>query len=470
MSMNMMDNTYDDCRYMFTAEQVVRMQTAMSQCPYRWQLGTHGLCTPTVVCAPGVGASAAFSLTAPAPCFGKAFTPVNYSSGCPAPTFTWNLTPNTATVTQGYYTGQPSFNLASQGTYTLELIASNSLATTSYSVVFTTSLCPKSTLCIDTLKKIKKTDTLTVYSVPGSSSVPGCGGPNAPGFLTGTNCYGDKEFSQYFAGTSYSDIPMPQLGSVYVLFNRAGTVDNSGFGSTKMNVWGGNTIIGPTTLLTQTPGLLPSIVATVAATWSNVASPTNTVPWCGTSTYTFAGKDVYAYRYYFNPPYLLPTTGFHLGVETPWNTLSAGDSIQIFSNTLLNAPLSDTTVFVRSSNGIWKKLYHQYGKNVQLAIMPEITCRNKVGVEEYRNDLEVSVRLMPNPNSGQFQIFATLAKEQDLTFKIYNYVGQLLGTNIEHGVTARVFEIDMSSSPNGVYFIEISNGTQKTVKKMIISK
>jgi hypothetical protein len=470
MSMNIMDNTYDDCRWMFTNDQIIRMQTAMSQCPFRWLLGTHGLCTPTVVCAPGVNAQAAFSLTAPAPCFGQAFTPVNYSSGCPAPTFTWNLTPNTATVTQGYYTGQPSFNLANQGTYTLELIASNSLATTSYSMVFTTSICPKSPLCIDTLKKIKKTDTLAVYPVPGSSVAPGCGGPLSPGFLTGTNCYNDKEFSQYFSAASYSDIPVPQLGSVYVLFNRAGTKSNSGGGTTYLNVWGGNIINGPTTLLTQTLGLLSSVVATVAATWSNVASPTSTVPWCGTSTYTFAGKDVYAYRYNFNPPYLIPTNGFHLGVEMPWNTKSAGDSAQIFGNTLINAPLSDTSVFVRTYNGVWSKLIHHYGKNVQLAILPEITCRNKVGIQEYQNELEVSVRLMPNPNNGQFSIFATLSKEQDLTFKIYNYVGQLLGTNVERGVTARVFEIDMSTNPNGVYFVEISNGTQKTVKKMIISK
>jgi len=77
---------------------------------------------------------------------------------------------------------------------------------------------------------------------------------------------------------------------------------------------------------------------------------------------------------------------------------------------------------------------------------------------------------MPNPNNGQFSILATLSKEQDLTFKIYNYMGQLLGTNIEPRVLSRVFDIDMSNNANGVYFIEISNGTQKTVKKMVISR
>jgi hypothetical protein len=470
MSMNMMDNTYDDCRWMFTNDQVIRMHTAMSQCPYRWLLGTHGLCSPTIICSPTVAAQAAFSLTAPAPCFGMAFTPVNFSSGCPAPTFTWNLTPNTATVTQGYYTGQPSFNLSNQGTYTLELIAANSAGTTSQTVVFTTSVCPLTPLCLDTLKKIKKTDTLAVYAVPGSTSVIGCNGPSAPGFLTGTNCYNDKEFAQYFAANSYSNIPIPQLGSVYVLFNRAGTVSKSGSGTTNCNVWGGGIQNGPVTLLTQKFGALASVVATVIPTWSTVASPTNTIPWCGTSTYTFAGKDVYAYKYSFDPPYMLPTNGFFVGVEMPWTTKSLGDSAQIFGNKLLNASIADTSAFVRSFNGVWNKLNNIYGKNVQLAILPEVSCRNKVGVQEFKNELEINLKLMPNPNNGQFSILATLSKEQDLTFKIYNYVGQLLGTNVERGVTARVFDIDMSSSANGVYFIEISNGTQKTVRKMIISK
>ena len=215
---------------------------------------------------------------------------------------------------------------------------------------------------------------------------------------------------------------------------------------------------------------MASVVSTVVATWSNVASPTNTVPWCGTSTYTFAGKDVYAYKYSFDPPYLLPTNGFHIGVEMPWTTKNLGDSAQIFGNRLTNALLADTSAFVRTQTNSWYKLNNLRSKNVQLAIMPEITCRNKVGLTEYKNELDVNLRLMPNPNNGVFSILATLSKEQDLTFKIYNYMGQLLGTNVESKVLSRVFDIDMSNSANGVYFVEISNGTQKTVKKMVISK
>lgn len=467
MSMNIMDWTYDDCRYMFTSDQVVRMHTAMSQCPFRSALGTHGKCTSTVSPGPAGGAYASFSLTAPAPCFGQAFTPVNTSTGSPAPTFTWVLTPNTATVTSGYNVAMPSFNLSNQGSYTLTLIASNTIATTSQTYTFNTTICPLNPVCLDTLKKIRKTDTLSVYSVNSSTSVIGCNVTN-PGFLTGTNCYNDKEYSQYFAGSSYSNTPSPQLSAVYVLFNKTATKSNSGLTNVNCNVWGGSFNGGPTTLLKQVPVPLSNITASSVASWSTVASPTDNVTWCGTPTYTFASKIILPYKFTIDPPYLLPTSGFHVGIEMPWTNLM--DSCLLFSNSLTNAPLADSSVFVRTQSNNWFKLFKWRGKNVQLAIMPEITCKAGVGLQEFKNELEANITLMPNPNNGVFSILATLSSQQNLTFKIMNYLGQTIGVNRENEVTRQVFEIDMSNHPNGVYFVEISNGEQKTVKKMIISK
>ncbi len=466
MTMNIMDFTEDNCRYMFTNDQVIRMHTAMSQGTFRYQLGTHSICSPTVT-APTGGALASFSLTSPAPCWGQPFTPVNTSTGVPAPTFTWVLTPNTATVLPSYYTAMPSFNLANQGTYTLELIASNSITTSSYIYTFNTTVCPKDPVCLDTLKKIKNTDTLMVYSVNSSSSVVGCGIPN-PGFLTGTNCYKDKEFAQYFAGNSYTNTPVPQLSGVLVLFNKNGTKANNTSSNIYCNVWGGSFNGGPVTLLGQKPALLSNVTMSTTGTWSTMLSPTDLVPWCGTPTYTFSSKIVIPYKFDVNPPILLPTTGFLVGVEMPWT--SPSDSAQIFSNSLFNAPVADSSAWVRTATDTWYKLFKERKKNVQLAIMPQITCRAKVGLEEYQNELEANVMLMPNPNNGVFSIVTTLKQEQDLSFRIYNYMGALLGENIERNVSNRMFEIDMSNHSNGVYFVEITNGQQKTVKKVVINK
>lgn len=465
MSMNIMDYTYDDCRYMFTSEQVIRMQSAMSQCPFRALLGTHGLCTTTVNCAPAA-AVAQFSFSTP-PCFGQAFTPVNYSTGCPAPTFSWVLTPNTATVSNGYYVPMPSINLSSQGTYTLELTATNSVGTTYFTYTFSTNNCPKNPICLDSLDKFKNTDTLSVYSVNSSTSVIGCNVTN-PGFLTGTNCYNDKEYAQFYAANTYSNISSPQLSAVYVLFNRKGTKSNSGGGTAPCNVWGGNYQNGPTSLLIQKTVPLSQITATTVASWSTCASPVNNAPYCGQSSYSFAAKDIYAFKYSFDPPYILPPNGFIVGVEMPWtNPL---DSAQIFSNSLTNAPISDTTAFVRTITNNWYKLFKWRGKNVQLAIIPEITCRAPVGVAEQSYGIGNSVKLMPNPSNGIFNILTTFDKEQDLTFKVFNYMGQQIGENREQNVKLNSFEFNLSNNSNGVYFIEISNGVEKTVKKVIVNK
>jgi hypothetical protein len=289
-----------------------------------------------------------------------------------------------------------------------------------------------------------------------------------PGFLTGTNCYNDKEYSQYFAGNSYSNTPSPQLSAVYVLFNKNATKSNSGLSNVNCNVWGGSFNGGPTTLLKQVPVPLSNITATSVASWSTVASPINNVTWCGTPTYTFASKIILPYKFSFDPPYLLPTNGFHVGIEMPWTNTT--DSCLIFSNSLTNAPLADSSVFVRTQSNNWFKLFKWRGKNVQLAIIPEITCKAQVGLQEFKNELESNINLMPNPNNGVFSIVATLNTQQNLTFKIMNYLGQTIGLNHENEVTRQLFEIDLSNHPNGVYFIEISNGELKTVKKMIISK
>jgi len=466
MSMNIMDYTYDDCRYMFTSEQVIRMQSAMSQCPFRALLGTHALCTATIPCGSPAIAIAQFSFAAP-PCFGTAFTPVNFSTGCPAPTFSWVLTPNTATVTNGYFAPMPSFNLSSQGSYTLELTATNSVGTTYQTYTFSTANCPKGSICLDSLDKIKNTDTLSVYGAPTSTSIIGCNVTN-PGFLTGTNCYNDKEYAQYYAGSTYSNITSPQLSAVYVLFNRKGTVSTSGNVNVSCNIWGGNLQGGPVTQLIQNPVQLSLITATTAASWSTCASPVNNVPWCGQPSYSFAANDIYAFKYLFNPPYVIPGGGFHVGIEMPWTSIV--DSVQIFSNSLTNAPVADSAAFVRTQTNNWYKLFKWRGKNVQLAIIPEITCRAPVGVAENVNGISNSVKLIPNPSNGVFSILTTFETGQDLTFKVFNYMGQQIGENKENNVTLNSFEFNLSNNSNGVYFIEVSNGREKTVKKVIVTK
>jgi len=58
MFMNFADYTDDAFMYMFTEDQKTRMQTAMTNSPYRNQLGTHGFCSPTATIQAGFSLSA----------------------------------------------------------------------------------------------------------------------------------------------------------------------------------------------------------------------------------------------------------------------------------------------------------------------------------------------------------------------------------------------------------------------------
>jgi hypothetical protein len=332
---------------------------------------------------------------------------------------------------------------------------------------FSTFICPNDPTCLDTLKKFKNTDTLSVYSVNSNTAIIGCNVSN-PGFLTGTNCYKDKEYAQYFAANLYSNTPVPQLSGVIVLFNRGGTKSNSGGVNVYCNIWGGDIVGGPVTLLTQKPELLSNITMTTQQTWSTTGTPTNSVPWCGEPTYTLGSNDIYIHKFEFNPPYLLPTNGFHVGVEMPWT--SPTDSCQIFSNSIFNAPVGDSSAFVRSSTDNWLKMFKERGKNIQLAIMPIITCKAKVGINEYTNELDNNLLLIPNPNNGVFNLATSFNNEEDLTIRILNYLGQEIQTFKKDNVSKELIGFDLSTYTNGVYIVDISNGRSRSVKKFIINK
>ena len=78
--------------------------------------------------------------------------------------------------------------------------------------------------------------------------------------------------------------------------------------------------------------------------------------------------------------------------------------------------------------------------------------------------------LYPNPTSGLINVIANLPSAQDIDITINNVMGQLISKSKHTGVTNNVFNLDLSSFSNGVYFGTFNNGQEKIVKRVILNK
>ncbi|MBA2612976.1 MAG: T9SS type A sorting domain-containing protein [Bacteroidetes bacterium] len=398
--------------------------------------------------------AAGFSL-AGQPCINGSFVPTNTSAGSATLTFGWSIFPSTSTILPTASATSPTITLG-PGNYTITLVATNSLGTSSYSQAINgVTTCP---VCLDTIRIIKNIDTLKTYAAANNSLILGCQTGFA-GFLTGTNCYKEKEFAQYYAPSSYSNTPIPQVNSVIVLFDSLGTKAGSSAAGVPIycKLYGGTIGAGPNSLITQVSDLL-----------GNIAGSTNktvTIQYCGTKTYTFTTTKIIPFKFNFGGA-IIPTSGFFAAVETPYN--SPLDSIRIFSNTKYNTT-NDSSAWLLQYTNNWRTFRYNKNTKIQLGILPIISCRPIAGIEVHTTDFNSNITVMPNPSNGQFSLIFTLSKQEDVTVRIINPLGQQISSDKVQNVSNNVLNIDLRNRPAGIYFIEIANGNEKVVKKIILN-
>jgi hypothetical protein len=319
------------------------------------------------------------------------------------------------------------------------------------------------TLCLDTLEMIKRIDTLTTYAAPTSTSVLNCQGAGNKGWLTGTNCYKDKEFAQFFPASTYSNIPYPQINSVIVLFDSRGTKATPATLGTQIacKIYGGNVSSGPGNQIAIKSDSLGKIAATTR---------TNTIQYCGEPSYIFSTSRIIPFKFNFTPLVTITqnSPGFFAAIQTPFT--SSVDSINIFSNTKTNLNNDSSSWVLLDVINNWRTLrYHRHSK-IQLAIIPQVTCKVLVGIEEHASVLSSNITVVPNPNNGLFHLLFTLPKEENLNVKVSNALGQEISAVKLEGVTNTMIDMDLHDKPDGIYFVEISNGTERITKKIVIGK
>lgn len=81
-------------------------------------------------------------------------------------------------------------------------------------------------------------------------------------------------------------------------------------------------------------------------------------------------------------------------------------------------------------------------------------------------EINVSFNIYPNPNNGKFNIDLKMAQPQNITVKVIDLLGQIIYSQLFYNASNGIYNIDMPSETNGIYFLEISTTTQNSVKKI----
>jgi plastocyanin len=89
-----------------------------------------------------------------------------------------------------------------------------------------------------------------------------------------------------------------------------------------------------------------------------------------------------------------------------------------------------------------------------------------VSVGEISNDN--SIRIYPNPTAGNFKMVPDESKSQAFTVDILNLAGQIIFSHLFEG--QREYAFDLTSAPEGCYFIQIKSENNVITKKLIISR
>ncbi len=464
MPMNFMDRTNDLCMYMFTKDQNIRMQTAMSMCANRNLLGTHNICSVTPV-PTSSAAIAAFSSGTLA-CLNTPYQLINTSSGYPYPTFVWSSVP-AASFSPNPNVASPSIKFSNPGQYTVAVVATNTVNSSTHSVVITVlaTSCPTTAVCLDSIKMLKKVDSLISYRAQNNALIAGCQTGYA-GFLTGTNCYKDKEFAQFYPPSSLSNVANPQVNSVIVFFDSLGTKGKIG---TQINckIYGGTETGGPGIAIgfkNDSLGRILNSPRTLSVSYLGIQNiPISNLNPNGSITST----TIIPFKFDFPKPVVInKSSGFFAGVESPVN--SPLDSIKIVSSSKY-ITTTDSSAWFLQYNNTWRTYRSNRGNKLHLAIIPQISCGPATGIEDIKTEFNSNVTIMPNPNNGVFNLVFTLPHEEEINFNIYNSMGQLISAGKINNVKANVFEVNLSNQPSGIYFVNIANGKEKVMKKIIVN-
>jgi hypothetical protein len=103
----------------------------------------------------------------------------------------------------------------------------------------------------------------------------------------------------------------------------------------------------------------------------------------------------------------------------------------------------------------------------QNSVTQPITVQDCSGVEEYAFGDNVNV--YPNPSDGMFNISISNANFSELTIKITDIQGKEVFRDVEKNISTDYNkQINLSDLAKGIYYIRLSNGSELSIKKLIV--
>jgi hypothetical protein len=139
MYMNFMDYSDDQCLYMFTPDQKIRMQTAMANGIYRSPLAASS--SSQCNNAPSTPTAIAYIPGSVCNTVGVIST-TNISKGNPIPTYFWSTTPSAnVTYSPNNLATMPSISFPGAGVYTITCLATNSVGNNPAVASITVDVC-----------------------------------------------------------------------------------------------------------------------------------------------------------------------------------------------------------------------------------------------------------------------------------------------------------------------------------------
>ena len=298
----------------------------------------------------------------------------------------------------------------------------------------------------DSIQTIPATATISIAGAGTDSTVPTC--TALAGYVYGTNCYDDREKTNFFDGaTYYGSVPNLSVNAVYVLFWRdalAGEGTQGGVNATVgMKFYNGNVTSGPS-----------------GAGYGSTVIPMATI------VANAGSNNLFYYKFTYVTPVPVPATGFFASVVLP--TANPGDTAVIASQVSPTANI----VWERFADNSWHAVTEtpiSWGAPGNLMIIPKY-CFDLSGVGiSQNNGISENVTVYPNPSSGIVRIQTTFLTEENVNVTITNALGQVVAST-KKSAMVDLLTLDLSNQANGVYFVSVSNGSDKMVTRLVLNK